>query len=148
MKELKINKATSILGFLATMVVIFIIFYLSFGSYQFPFQPKDYVIFVLWLISTIVFLIWFIKSFKIEYDSKGIYVTKMNKVKTITFSSILYFDEEYTIKHKVLTLYNDKGKAVFVNLDKEKELINVIKTKCKHLISKEQYKMQFPNANI
>lgn len=148
MKELKVNYLKTRLGLLVTTSILYVIFYLSFGSKKWPFTATDYILLAAYILLTIFSLIIVKYTFSISYDNTAIYITRFGKTNGYKFNDVLYIDEPYTEKHKALTYYRKDGKLVFIALDKEKQMLNVFKDNCKNTISREQFISRYPNTKL
>jgi hypothetical protein len=148
MEKLKVNYVKAYFGLVMTSLIIFAVFYLAIGSKEWPPTPQDYILLALILALTIICLFAIRKSFSIEYDRNSVNITRFGKIEVYNFDNIIYYDEEYSIKHKAITFYTNKGVLKFIALDKEKKLYKVFKENCRNAISKEEFIARFPSARL
>ena len=67
---------------------------------------------------------------------KNLQMENISNIKTLCSSwseDIIHDNEKYTLKHKTLLFYNNKGKALYLVLDKNMELLDIFKKNCHNL---------------
>ena len=96
------------------------------------------------------FVLWFLLISKNYYEiiKCGIVHHKLGQETSYDFDHVIYINDEYTIKHKTLLFYNERGKELFLTLDKEGKLYEIFKKECKKLISKEEFHEKFPKIKL
>lgn len=148
MEKLKVNFLKARLGLIGTSVIITLIIYFLAGSKAWPLEVKDYIIFVVMFLITLIFFIMIPRTFDYEYNNSEFHVTKFGKTTVYNFNNVLYIDDYYTEKHKALTFYLKTGKLVFIALDKENKILEVFQKHCKKTVSREQFQGMFPNIKL
>lgn len=99
---------------------------------------RDVLIVVCWAILFVIFLILMLKKNYYEVNKKELLHKRFVNEVAYSFDNVIYIDEEYTLKHKTLLFYNKEGKALYLVMDKNGELLKVFKQNCHNLKSKEQ----------
>lgn len=140
-------------------IIVIILFFILGSKFQWAFKD-DKMQYIIWDIITLVSLLaiaiilllivwfWIPKKNYYEIRNNAVIHYNFNKEITYDFSNILYIDKEYTLKHKTLLFYNNKGKGLFLILDKDFELYEIMKQKCKNLLSKEEFMARFPSVKL
>ena len=145
-------------SYIVVAILLLVIIFLTFSSrFAWVYSSEedvssyviqDVVVLIVCLALDIVF--WFILVIRNFYEvlNDGIVHHTLARETTYNFGRVLYINEEYTNKHKVLLFYNEQGKEIFLILDKDFELLNLFQKKCYNLISKEEYKIRFPSSKV
>lgn len=139
-------------------IVLLLVLYFIFGG-RFAYFNKtpeqiqkllisDLIVLLVWIAFNVLFIFLLFKySFYVITNSELIH-RRMNKDLHFKFDDILYIDIEYTLKHKTLLFYTNKGDSRFLIMDKENTLYDEVKSRCKNLITKEQFHGKFPNIKL
>lgn len=146
MKKLNLNYGKLIAYLTIFLVIIFCFIY--FPICQLNFDITSWIIIGVFLILYVAIIILIFKTFKMEYDDKAFYYTRLSKIEVIKFQDVLYIDEPYTIRHKALTIYFKNGKLRFITLDKDNKILQVFKEKCHNQISREEFQRRFPTIKL
>ncbi len=150
--KLKINPWRIILIFVLSFVVLEAIFYSIFQPwYQgdfFPFNKASFYIYTAALmIITVVFAILSISKTYYVIDAHQISHFKMGHEDVYRFVDIIYIDEEWSKKHKMLQFYLKSGKSRTLAFDKDGLLFKYAVEKS-YTISKEEFVARFPNIHV
>ena len=150
-KKLKVNPWRIIAIFAVTYVVFELIFYFSFqGAVNGRFWPLDKSFFYytpILLVATAIFC--YISLTQTYYEINGAVFThsKMGKVVEYTFNNIIYIDQEFSEKKKMMRFFTKDGKEHLLIFDKNAELYKTALKKCP-LISLEEFQRRFPNKKM
>ena len=149
----KVLLKTYLIVAIFVVVVIFLIFSSRFAWTYSSENTTTYIIqdIVVFLIGIVISVIgWFLLTSKNYYEvtNSAIIHHKLNSTFTYDFNNVLYIDENYTKKHKTLLFYNNKGKDLFLTLDKDMELLKIFNKECKNLISREEFHKKFPKVKL
>lgn len=137
--------------FILSFLVLEIIFYLSFqGARNGAFWPLDrsfYFYTPALVIATIIFC--FISITQTYYTIDGAVFThsKMGKIVDYNFANIVFLDEEFSVKRKMMRFFTKDGKEHLLLFDKETAVYNTILEKSP-LLSKEEFIRRFPNIKM
>ena len=150
-EKLKINPWRIILIFIFSFLVLEAIFYFSLQNFAqngfFPFSNSFYFYTPFLVVISILFCVLSITQTYYEIDKEKISHHKMGKVYEYKFKDIMFVDEEWSKKHKMLMFYLNDGKARYLAFDKEGKIFLAVINKAK-LMSWEEYKIHCPNAKI
>lgn len=139
---LKVNPWKIILVFLGGFAVLEIVLTLSL------FSSLDELF---WIFSAILFgfsalfCVISITSTNYEIDKYKLVHRKMGKITEYFWSDILYIDEEFSEKHKMMRFFDKTGREKFLMFDK-KHLIYEEALKRVNQITFEELKRRFPNV--
>jgi len=148
---LRPNAVRIILIFVALFVIFELIFFLSFqGIASDHIWPPDtsFAIYTPSLaIASIFFCILSIKQTSYEVTSLKLVHTKMGKVNEYFWSDIIYIDQQFSERKKMLLFYTKDGRDHFLAFDKNGIIYSKALEKA-HLLSKEEFQRKFPNKKI
>lgn len=152
-KRYKISKTRIILTFTILGVVLEL---LVLGGMLATFiigeKDIDYLTMSLVGIAIIVMMVVFsfmtLKNSYYLIDKKGIRYVRPGKDLYYPFDTFLYVDEQYSEKHKVMLVYNDQGKDVYIPFDEKGEIYKATLKYASKLVTKEEYRLMFPNAKL
>ena len=150
-KKLKVNPWRIIAIFAVTYVVFELIFYFSFqGAVNGKLWPLDKSFFYytpILFVATAIFC--YISLTQTYYEINGAVFThsKMGKVVEYTFNNIIYIDQEFSEKKKMMRFFTKDGKEHLLIFDKNAELYKTALKKCP-LISLEEFQRRFPNKKM
>ena len=150
-KKLKVNPWRIIAIFAVTYVVFELIFYFSFqGAVNGKLWPLDKSFFYytpILFVATAIFC--YISLTQTYYEINGPVFThsKMGKVVEYTFNNIIYIDQEFSEKKKMMRFFTKDGKEHLLIFDKNAELYKTALKKCP-LISLEEFQRRFPNKKM
>ncbi len=140
-----------ILIFVILFVVFEAIFFISFqGIASDHIWPPDtsFVIYTPSLaVASVLFCILSISQTSYEVTSLKLVHTKMGKINEYFWSDIIYIDEEFSSKKKMLLFYTKDGRDHFLAFDKKGIIFEKALEKA-HLLSKEEFQRKFPNKKI
>lgn len=147
-EKLKISSKRIIIIFAILFVVFEVIFYVSFQNKQFwPLEESFYIYTPAILVVTVIFCVISITQTYYKVDKLKITHVKMGKEFEFYFKDIIYIDEEWSKKHKMLLFYTSDGKSKFLTFDKNGVIFEYA-LQYSRLISKEEFKMRFPNVKL
>ena len=149
-KKLRVNPWRIIKIFLITYIVFEIIFYVSFQGANGGFWPLDksfYFYTPLLFIATAIFCYISITQTFYEINGPVFIHSKMGRIVEYTFNNIIYIDEEFSEKKKMMRFYTKEGKEHVLMFDKKGVLYETALNKCP-LISKEEFERRFPNIKM
>ncbi len=106
------------------------------------------IVIALWLVVTVVFSIILVKNNYYEIKKTAIIHHRFTNFVTYDFANVLYIDEYYSKKHKTLLYYTNKGKNIFLVMDKNEELLKLIKQNSHNQISREEFHAKFPKIRL
>ncbi len=125
------------------------LFFIMFNIFVFQtwtaLQPTIIAIFV------IAWIILYFLSIKNSYyivNKSDFEVHKLGKTVVISYSDILYVDEELSNKKKTICLYTTKKDKIYLPFDKNKELYKAILKYSKNRINKESFNQSYPNIKL
>ena len=95
-----------------------------------------------------VFCILGIRNSYYLIDKKGIRYVKPGKDSFYAFDQIIYIDEKYSEKHKVLLAYTNIGKEIVLPFDEQGEIYKAALKNCDKLVSREEFIFRFPNTKV
>ena len=149
-KKLKINPWRIILIFVVAFFVFEAIFYLSFQGVNGSFWPLDgsfYFYTPALVIASFVFC--YISLTQTYYEINGpVFIhSKMGKVVEYSFSNIIYIDQEFSEKKKMMRFFTREGKEHLLIFDKNRVIYETALKKCL-LISKEEFERRFSNKKM
>ena len=150
-KKLKVNPWRIIAIFGVAFLVFEAIFYFTFqGAVNSQLWPLDKSFFYytpILLVATAIFC--YISLTQTYYEINGAVFThsKMGKVVEYTFNNIIYIDQEFSEKKKMMRFFTKDGKEHLLIFDKNAELYKTALKKCP-LISLEEFQRRFPNKKM
>ncbi len=116
-----------------------LIFSMTFSLFlTWPWVSGCYIIIGLYLASSIVFYILTIKYNYYIIEKKCIIIRKYNKNLYYYFDDIIYIDEEYSKKHKMILFVTNKKDVRYIVFDRKKIVYDTMMNKCKHLLTYEE----------
>ena len=147
-EKLYISKKRIIFLFIAFFIVLEVIFYFSFQQGDFfPFNTSFYIYTPLLLGLTIFLIVISITQTYYVLSKNKIVHVKMGKVFEYEFKDIIFIDEEWSRKHKMLLFYKNNGHSYYLAFDKD-GLIFEYALNYSHLISEEEFINRFPNVKL
>ncbi len=147
---LRVSAKPIILVFCVLFIVFELIFYLSFQGVNGAFYPFDlsfYIYTPILLAISIIFCFFSINQVFYKIDGSKITHYKLGKVYEYYFSDIIYVDEKWSLKHKMLLFYDRNGKPHYLYFDKQRVVYDKTLEKAK-LWSKEEFHNRFPKVKI
>ncbi len=142
-KRLKPRTSSVIKVYIPVMLIVLLAIYGLFSSrFAWAYKDdgklneyilKDVILIIAWLIAFVVFLIILLKKNYYVVNKTSVVHYQFFSSVTYEFNNVIFIDEKYTLKHKTLLFYNNKGKALYLVLDKEGELLEIFKKNCHNL---------------
>lgn len=149
-EKLTVNPWRIIKIFLITFLVFEVIFYVSFQGVNGVFWPFDnsfyYYTPILLVASGIFCYISITRTFYVIDGAKFMH-SKMGKVIDYTFNNIIYIDEEFSERKKIMRFFTRDGREHLLIFDKNQVLYQTALKKCP-LISKEDFIRRYPNVKM
>lgn len=147
-KKLRVSWLRIALIFVVLFLVMEAIFYISFQSGDFwPFNTMFYIYTPVLFATSVLFAVLTIRGTWYMIDSKKLTHSKMGHTKDYYWKDIIYIDEEWSRKHKMMLFYLADGKERFLAFDKE-GLILEYALKYGRLIDREDFLRRFPKAKL
>lgn len=147
---LKVNPWRIIKIFIILFVIFEVIFYVSFQGANGAFWPLDlsFYFYTPCLLVASAFFCWLsISQTSYEVTSLKLVHNKMGKTNEYFWSDILYIDEEFSERKKMMCFYTKDGRDHYLAFDKKGIIYETALNKA-HLISKEEFQRRFPNKKI
>ncbi len=144
-------KTRIILIYLALFLVMEIIFYISFqlSSGQFyPFHISFYIYTPILLGLAIMFTVMSLTQTYYVLEKTRFVHVKLGKVYAYNFKDIIYVDEKWSTKHKMIAfITKDSSKIKYLAFDKKHVIYDKILEKSP-LMSEEEFKIRHPNIKF
>lgn len=138
----------TILNYTIAGIVMAAIFYFTFGSWKWPPLAGDILFVTLPIVIALITMILGIKMNWYEIGKKSLTHHKGNNLLVYYYSDILYIDQAYSEKHKVLLFYTKQGHERYLPMDSEMKIYQAVIERCKHLISQEEYQIRYPKTKF
>ena len=146
--KLRVSAFRIIWIFAVLFIVMTAIFYISFQHDNFwPLEISFFIYAPILLVMSIFFSILTIKATYYQVDKHRLIHSKMGQVKEYQWKDILYINEEWSRKHKMLLFYMADGKDRYLAFDKEGIIFEYALTYSR-LLSEEEFIARFPNAKL
>ena len=147
-KKLRVSAPRIILIFAILFLVMTLIFYISFQHDAFwPLETSFFIYTPILFAVSAFFCFLSINATYYEIDKHKLTHTKMGKTKEYYWKEIIYIDEEWSLKHKMMLFYMADGKERFLAFDKD-GLIFEYALNYGRLLSKEEFLARFPKAKL
>ena len=149
-KKLKVNPWRIIKIFLLAFLVFEVIFYFSFQGANGKLWPLDksfYYYTPLLFAATAIFCYISLTQTYYEIDGAVFTHSKMGKVVDYTFNNIIYIDEEFSERKKIMRFFTRDGREHILIFDREAVLYKTALEKCP-LISREDFIRRYPNIKM
>jgi len=149
-KKLKINPWRIIKIFLVAYLVFEVIFYFSFQGANGRFWPLDksfHFYTPILFVATGIFCYMSITQTYYEIQGPVFIHSKMGKVVEYSFANIIYIDEEFSEKKKMMRFFTRDGREHLLVFDRNAVIYNTALKKCP-LISLEEFQRRFPNKKM
>ncbi len=128
-------------------VVVLFMFYSIIG-WVWPPTQAHYFVMTIWLLSTLLFFILSLTQTYYLLEGRTLTHHQMNREYVYDCKDILYVDEEYSQKHKILCFYLSNGAVRYLPYDKHGKIFEFVLEKSINLMSREEFKAQFPSARL
>ena len=148
--KLKVNPWRIIAIFAVAFLVFELIFYVTFQGVNGCFWPLDKSFyFYTPALAIATFIFCYLSLTQTYYEIKGaVFIhSKMGKIVEYTFNNIIYIDEEFSTKKKMMRFFTKEGQEHLLVFDKNAVLYETALRKCP-LISEEEFKRRFPNKKM
>lgn len=126
---------------------------LIFGSLWWLFlEPgwdwRQWTVIAAFIISTIFFYVLTIFQNYYILEKKYVLVHRFKKEMYYYFSDIIYIDEKYSEKHKMILFVTNRGDIRYMTFDRKGIVYKTMLDKCTNLIDEDSVKIRFPNIKI
>ena len=148
--KLRVNPWRIIAIFAIAFVVFEAIFYASFQGVNGKLWPldKSFCFYTpALIIASVVFCALSLTQTYYEIKGATFIHSKMGKVVEYTYSNIIYIDEEFSLKKKMMRFFTRDGQEHLLVFDKNGVIYETALKKCT-LISKEEFERRFPNKKM
>lgn len=142
-KILKPRTSSLIKVYIPVMLIVLLAIYGIFSSrFKWAYSQEDdiskyivqdVVVVGIWAIAFVTFLIVLLRRNYYKITKTSIIHQQFFSSIEYKFENVIFIDEAYTLKQKTLLFYNIKGKALYLVLDKEGELLEIFKKNCHNL---------------
>lgn len=129
-------------------LLMLIIFYSSLGSFKWPPETFDYVLFGTWAILTASFLFVTIKYGYYTLEKKGLYQRRFTKVLFYEYDQVVFIDEKWSRKTNTLRFVMRNSDVRYLVADKKQVLIDEMIKRCKNTLSEEDFSIQYPQVKL
>lgn len=147
-EKLRISNLRIVFIFIILFVVFEAIFYVSFQYQNFwPLETSFYIYTPALVLSSAFFCYISITKTFYLVDKSRILHSKMGKEYVYKWSDIIYIDEEWSKKHKMLLFYLQDGKGRYLAFDK-KGVIWEYAMKYTNRISYDEFVRRFPKVKL
>lgn len=148
-QKLRVSTKRMVIIFSILFLVMETIFYFSFLKSSFyPFDDVAFYVYTpLLLAASIFFCVLSIRSTYYIIDTKKLIHSKMGVEKEYYWKDIIFIDEEWSKKHKMLLFYMADGKDRYLAFDKD-GLIYEYAINYARLISEEEFLARFPKVKL
>ena len=146
--KLHISSKRIILIYSVVFIVLEAIFYISFQQGNFWPLSTSFYFYTPLILGVVIFMI--VLSIKQTYyllDKSKIVHVKMGKEFEYYFKDIIFIDEKWSRKHKMLLFYKENGHPYYLAFDKEGKIFEYA-LNYSHLISEKEFLARFPNVKL
>lgn len=147
-KRLYLDPWRIVLIFLGVFLLLVLTFYLTFQAQKL--WPPETSFYIYTPLTGIVMIVLIILIFYGNYyllEKDRIVHHRMNKVAVYRFEDIIYIDEKWSVKHKMLHFYDKDGREHYLAFDRKGFIYLKAKEKAR-LLTLEAFKERFPNVRI
>jgi len=143
------NMKKTLLIFLGFSILILFVFYATFGgSFTWPPKTSDYILFAGWFIITAVYFVITLRMGYYTLEKDALYQRRLTKEFCYPYKEIIYIDEEWSRKNKILFFVTDRGTSIYLIMDKKQVLLEEMLKRCPKLLNKEEVQIRFPNVKL
>lgn len=128
------------------VIVLFALY--SMIGWIWPPTDVHYLVMVVWFLSTLLFFILSLTQTYYVMEGRNLIHHQLNKEFVYDCKDILYVDEEYSKKHKILTFYLESGAARYLPYDKNGAIFDFVMEKSINRISREEFHARFPSIRL
>ena len=135
--------------FIAAVVGAGIIFGMLFWLFLVPdWDWQQWTVIAVFIISTIFFYVLTIFQNYYILEKKYVLVHRFKKEMYYYFSDVIYIDEKYSKKHKMILFVTNRGDIRYLTFDRKGILYETMLDKCTNLIDEGTLKIRFPNIKL
>ena len=148
--KLPVDRKRTIITFIVADLIFAVLLFLS-CFYLFIFQTwgvaQIAIIALFVVISVFMLVMSLVRNFYV-IESKYLVVVKGTKEMHYYYNDVVYIDKARSEKKKVLTFYTNKDHARYLPFDKEGKIYKTMCSKCKNLLSDEEFHNKYPNVKF
>ena len=146
--KLRVNPFRIIMIFTILFLVMTAIFYVSFQYENFwPLETSFYIYTPILLVSSGIFCYISITSTYYEVDKHKLVHSKMGKITEYQWKDVVFLDEDWSLKHKMLRFFPSEGRERYLVFDKHAQIFEYT-IKYARLMSEEEFRGRFPKAKL
>lgn len=135
--------------FIAAVIGAGIIFGMLFWLFLVPdWDWQQWTVIAVFIISTIFFYVLTIFQNYYILEKKYVLVHRFKKEMYYYFSDVIYIDEKYSKKHKMILFVTNRGDIRYLTFDRKGILYETMLDKCTNLIDEGTLKIRFPNIKL
>lgn len=109
---------------------------------------QQWTVIAVFIISTIFFYVLTIFQNYYILEKKYVLVHRFKKEMYYYFSDVIYIDEKYSKKHKMILFVTNRGDIRYLTFDRKGILYETMLDKCTNLIDEGTLKIRFPNIKL
>lgn len=109
---------------------------------------RQWTVISAFIVSTIFFYVLTIFQNYYILEKKYVLVHRFKREMFYYFSDVIYIDEKYSKKHKMILFVTNRGDIRYLTFDRKGILYETMLDKCTNLIDKESVKIRFPNIKL
>ena len=143
------RKRTLKIFFIADIIFAVLLFLSCMNLFIFQkWGATQIVIIALYVIISIFMLVLSLTRNFYVIEKNYLVVVKGNKEYHYNYTDVVYIDKARSEKKKVLTFYTNKDHARYLPFDKEGKIYKTMCSKCKNLLSDEEFHNKYPNVKF
>ena len=146
--KLRVNPFRIILIFVILFLVMTAIFYFSFQFDNFwPLETSFFIYTPVLFVSSAIFCYISITATYYEVDKHRLVHSKMGKITEYAWKDIVFLDEEWSIRHKMMRFFTSEGRERYLVFDKEGKIFEYTLNYAR-LMSEEEFRARFPKVKL
>lgn len=113
-----------------------------------PWTWQQWTVIGVYIASTIFFYVLTIMQNYYVLERKYILVHRFKKEMYYYFSDVVYIDEHYSKKHKMILFVTTRGDVRYLTFDRQGKIYEAMLDRCQNLIDIETLKVRYPNIKL
>ncbi|MDY0177652.1 MAG: hypothetical protein GX807_00070 [Erysipelotrichia bacterium] len=109
---------------------------------------RQWTVIAVFAASTIFFYILSILQNYYILERKYVLIHRFKKEMIYYFSDVIYIDEKYSKKHKMILFVTNRGDVRYLTFDKKGVLYQAMLERCSNLVDFETLKFRHPNVKL
>ncbi|MEA5061169.1 MAG: hypothetical protein VB015_01980 [Erysipelotrichaceae bacterium] len=109
---------------------------------------QQWTVIAVFLASTVFFYVFTILQNYYILERKYILVHRFKKEMYYYFSEIVYIDEAYSKKHKMVLFVTNRGDVRYLTFDREGKVYDAMLERCQNLLDFDTLKARYPNIKL